>query len=73
MWMSEAGVEELDWPAQSGLQPDPKNTFGVNYSGNCEAGLLIQNQCLTSQIPCKHLFPRQAKAVTAAKGGLTSY
>lgn len=45
--MSGIVVEELDWPAPS---PDPHliDTFGMSWNRECEPGLLIQYQCLTS-------------------------
>ncbi len=46
-WLDEFGVEELDWPTQShNLNPIK------HWNGDCEPGLLVQHQCLTSQMLC---------------------
>ena len=55
----EIGVEELDWPAQS-----------LNWSADCEPGLIAQHQCPTSLM---RLWLNGSKSLTAAKGGPTTY
>ena len=83
-WVVEIGVEELDWSAQS---PDlnPNKNLGMNWTANCEPGLIPQHQCPNvvvaewKQVPTvmfKHLLeslPRRVEAVIAAKGGQTPY
>ena len=45
-WFDDLGIEELDWPAQS---PDLIPTE-LSWNVDCKPGLLIQYQCLTSQV-----------------------
>ncbi len=40
-WLDEFGGKELDLTL---------DTFGMNWNEDCEPGLLVQHQCLTSQI-----------------------
>lgn len=45
--LDEFGAKELDWPAQS---HDLNPTFGMNWNEDCEPGVLVQHQCLISQV-----------------------
>ena len=87
LWMSEFGVEELDWPAQSpdlnpidhlwdeleqSLQARPSRRTSVSDLTNA----LLEEW---SKIPTNTLLnleeslPRRTKAVKGAEGGLMSY
>lgn len=48
-WMNEFGVEEVHWPAQS-TDPNPTEHLWDELEQDCKPGLLIQYQCLTSQM-----------------------
>lgn len=47
-WISQSGVEQLDWPARSPDIKTPSKTLGMNCNADCEPDLLTQHQRWTS-------------------------
>ncbi|KAL7857365.1 hypothetical protein SRHO_G00162640 [Serrasalmus rhombeus] len=86
-WMSEFGVEELDWPAQSSDLNPTEHLWDelerrLRARPSCPTSLSDLTNALLeerSKIPINTLLnlverlPRKVEAVIAAKGGPTSY
>ncbi len=50
------------------LTSTPSNTFGLNWNRDCEPGLLIQHQCLTSQRSSTEWIGKHSHRNTPKKG-----